>query len=90
MLISRFYGHYENYTIHAFLEYTTYIKHDLSELKVEYKASLLGSIFHPFIIHYLILVAYSQFDSVMGLFLIWKAFCSYQVKEKRKQKLIMH
>ena len=21
----------------------------------------------------------------MGLFLIWKAFCSYQVKEKRKQ-----
>ena len=45
----------------------------------------VGSTFHPFIIHYLILVARSQFDSVMGLFIIWKTFCSYQVEKKQNK-----
>ena len=70
------------------MEYTKYIKRDLLQLKVQYKASLVGSTSHPFIIHYLVLVAHSQFDSFVGQFIIWKAFFSYQVKKKSNQTKI--
>ena len=61
------------------------VKHELLPLKVQYKASLVGCTSHPFIIHYLIFVTRNQFDSFMGLSIIWKAFCSYQVKKKNNQ-----
>lgn len=60
------------------------VKHELLPLKVQYKASLVGCTSHPFIIHYLIFVTRNQFDSFMGLSIIWKAFCSYQVKKKKQ------
>lgn len=66
------------------MECTTYIEHDLLKLKVQYKASLFWSTPHPFIIYYLILVAHSQSDSFMGLFIVWKAFGSYQVKKTKQ------
>ena len=33
--------HLENYTRHVFFEYTTYTKHELLQLKVQYKPSLI-------------------------------------------------
>ena len=62
------------------------------QLKVQYKTSLMGSTFYLFIVNYLILVVHSRFYSFMGLFIIWKAISSHQIKKndnwtkKNKQK----
>ena len=51
------------------------------QLKVQYKTSLMGSTFYLFIVNYLILVVHSRFYSFMGLFIIWKAISSHQIKK---------
>ena len=43
----------------------------------------MGSTFYLFVIHNLILVAHSRFYSFMGLFIIWKAISSHQLKKRQ-------
>ena len=46
----------------------------------------MGSTFYLFVIHNLILVAHSRFYSFMGLFIIWKAISSHQLKKKTAEQ----
>ena len=43
----------------------------------------MGSTLYLFVIHNLILVAHSRFYSFMGLFIIWKAISSHQLKKRQ-------
>ena len=46
----------------------------------------MGSTFYLFVVHNLILVAHSRFYSFMGLFIIWKAISSHQLKKRQLNK----
>lgn len=84
MLISRFGSRSSLRKFHRTCFLGVYIKQDLLQLEVQFKASLVGCTSHAFFIQFLILVAHTRFGSFMGLFIIWEGFCSYQlIKEKK-------
>ena len=85
---SRFWSHWSLRKLHltCFLGVYCRYKHDFLPRKVQYKASLVAMHISPLHHSSLILVAHCQFDSFMGLSIIWKTFCSYQVRKKNRTK----